>query len=218
MRRNSFFIVGPVCRGKAWKSSRSQGALKTNRNWTRVGLTAACGSRLAHRRDAVKLHGILPAMSDGGKLDLEFMAVAIDEARGAALAEEVPIGAAVVVDGRVIARAGNRTLRDGDPTAHAEMVTLRAAAQEIGNHRLLGATMFVTLEPCAMCAGAMIQARIARLVYGADDPKGGAVRSCFEVLRHPRLNHQVEVTAGVQAEEAATLLRDFFAVRRGAKT
>src|SRR5580692_2269873 len=156
-------------------------------------------------------------MSDGGELDWELMGVALDEARGAALADEVPIGAAVVVDGRVIACAGNRTLRDGDPTAHAEMVALRAAAQEIGNHRLLGATMFVTLEPCAMCAGAMIQARIARVVYGADDPKGGAVRSCFEVLNHPRLNHQVQVTAGILAEESAALLREFFAVRRGAK-
>jgi tRNA(adenine34) deaminase len=156
-------------------------------------------------------------MSDGGELDLELMGLALDEARGAALADEVPIGAAVVVDGRVIARAANRTRRDGDPTAHAEMVVLRAAAQEIGNHRLLGATMFVTLEPCAMCAGAMIQARIARVVYGADDPKGGAVRSCFEVLNHPRLNHQVQVTAGILAEESAALLREFFAVRRGAK-
>lgn len=160
---------------------------------------------------------ILAAMSEGGELDLELMGVALDEARGAALADEVPIGAAVVLDGRVIARAGNRTLRDTDPTAHAEMVALRAATQEIGNHRLLGAIMFVTLEPCAMCAGAMIQARIARVVYGADDPKAGAVRSCFAVLNHPRLNHQVEVTTGVLAEESAALLREFFAARRGKK-
>jgi tRNA(adenine34) deaminase len=165
----------------------------------------------------VKLRGILPAMSHGGELDLELMGVALDEAREAALADEVPIGAAVVVDGRVIARAGNHTLRDGDPTAHAELVALRAAAQEIGNHRLLGATMYVTLEPCAMCAGAMIQARIVRVVYGADDPKGGAVRSCFEVLNHPRLNHQVQVTAGILEEESAALLREFFAARRGIK-
>jgi len=161
---------------------------------------------------------ILPAMSDGGELDLELMGVALDEARQASLADEVPIGAAVVVDGRVIARAGNRTLRDGDPTAHAEMVALRTAAQEIGNHRLLGATIYVTLEPCAMCAGAMIQARVARLVYGADDPKAGAVRSCFEVLNHPRLNHKVDATAGILAEAAAALLREFFAARRGAKS
>lgn len=165
----------------------------------------------------MKLRGILPAMSHGGELDLELMGVALHEAREAALADEVPIGAAVVVDGRVIARAGNRTLRDGDPTAHAELVALRAAAQEIGNHRLLGATMYVTLEPCAMCAGAMIQARIVRVVYGADDPKGGAVRSCFEVLNHPRLNHQVQVTAGILEEESAALLREFFAARRGIK-
>jgi len=156
-------------------------------------------------------------MSDGGELDLELMGVALDEARQAALADEVPIGAAVVVGGRVIARAGNRTLRDGDPTAHAEMVALRAAAQEIGNHRLLGATIYVTLEPCAMCAGAMIQARVARLVYGADDPKAGAVRSCFEVLNHPWLNHQVDATAGILAEASVALLREFFAARRGTK-
>jgi tRNA(adenine34) deaminase len=156
-------------------------------------------------------------MSDGGELDLELMGVALDEARQAALADEVPIGAAVVVGGRVIARAGNRTLRDGDPTAHPEMVALRAAAQEIGNHRLLGATIYVTLEPCAMCAGAMIQARVARLVYGADDPKAGAVRSCFEVLNHPRLNHQVDATAGILAEASVALLREFFAARRGTK-
>ena len=157
------------------------------------------------------------SMSENSELDLELMGVALDQARDAALADEVPIGATVVADGQVIACAGNRTLRDGDPTAHAEMVALRAAAQEIGNHRLLGATMFVTLEPCAMCAGAMIQARIARLVYAADDPKGGAVRSCFEVLSHPRLNHQVEVTAGVMAEASVALLREFFAARRGTK-
>jgi len=198
-------------------SSRSHGALKTNRNVDRF-VKSAVRVSFPCAPDPRNLRVILAAMSDGGELDLELMAVALDEARAAALADEVPIGAAVVLDGRVIARAGNRTLRDGDPTAHAEMVALRAAAKEIGNHRLLGATLFVTLEPCAMCAGAMIQARIARVVYGADDPKGGAVHSCFEVLSHPRLNHQVDVTSGILAEESAALLRDFFGARRGGGT
>ena len=142
------------------------------------------------------------------------MQAALDEARAAAERGEVPVGAVVVVDGRVVARAGNRTIADCDPTAHAEIVTLRKAAAAIGNFRLLGATIYVTIEPCAMCAGAMIQARVARLVYGADDPKAGAVRSCLAVLDHPQLNHRVEVTSGILRDEAATLLRDFFGARR----
>lgn len=142
------------------------------------------------------------------------MEAALEEARLAAERGEVPVGAVVVVEGQIAARAGNRTIADADPTAHAEIVVLREAAAKIGNHRLTGATMYVTIEPCAMCAGAMIQARIARLVYGADDPKGGAVRSCFSILDHPQLNHTVEVTSGVLAEEAANLLKVFFAARR----
>ena len=142
------------------------------------------------------------------------MEAALEEARLAAERGEVPVGAVVVVEGQIAARAGNRTIADSDPTAHAEIIALREAAAKIGNHRLTGATMYVTIEPCAMCAGAMIQARIARLVYGADDPKGGAVRSCFSILDHPQLNHTVEVTSGVLAEEAANLLKVFFAARR----
>lgn len=142
------------------------------------------------------------------------MRMALEQAQRAALAGEVPVGAVIVVQERIIARAANRTLTDCDPTAHAEMVALRAAAQEIGNHRLIGATLYLTLEPCAMCAGAMIQARISRLVYGADDPKGGAVRSCFAVLDHPQLNHMVEITSGVLAEESVAILQAFFAARR----
>jgi len=134
------------------------------------------------------------------------MLVALAEARGAALKGEVPIGAVLVMNGSVVARAGNRTITDRDPTAHAEMIVLREAAKIIGNYRLPGSTLYVTIEPCAMCAGAMIQARIARLVYGADDPKAGAVRSCFSVLDHPQLNHSVEVVAGVLAEESAAIL------------
>jgi tRNA(adenine34) deaminase len=146
--------------------------------------------------------------------DLRFMQAAVEAARAAGEMGEVPVGAVIVLDEAIVARAGNRTIVDCDPTAHAEMVALREAAQTIGNYRLLGATLYVTIEPCAMCAGAMIQARIARLVYGAEDPKGGAVRSCFNVLDSAQLNHRVDVTAGVMAEEAVGLLKDFFAARR----
>ena len=142
------------------------------------------------------------------------METALAEARAAAERGEVPVGAVVVADGRILARAGNRTIADCDPTAHAEVIALREAAKAIGNYRLLGASLYVTIEPCAMCAGAMIQARIARLIYGADDAKAGAIRSCFSVLDHPQLNHRVEVAPGVGAEEAAAVLRDFFAARR----
>ncbi len=153
-------------------------------------------------------------MAETRENDELYMRMALEQAQRAALAGEVPVGAVIVVQERIIARAANRTLTDCDPTAHAEMVALRAAAQEIGNHRLIGATLYLTLEPCAMCAGAMIQARISRLVYGADDPKGGAVRSCFAVLDHPQLNHMVEITSGVLAEESVAILQAFFAARR----
>jgi tRNA(adenine34) deaminase len=153
-------------------------------------------------------------MSANNTDDRHFMQAALDEARAAAERGEVPVGAVVVVDGRIIARAGNRTIADCDPTAHAEIVALREGAAAVANYRLLDATLYVTIEPCAMCAGGMIQARIARLVYGADDPKSGAVSSCFSVLDHPQLNHRVEVTSGVLRDEAAALLREFFAARR----
>jgi tRNA(adenine34) deaminase len=146
--------------------------------------------------------------------DIGFMEQALEEARASAAAGEVPVGAILVHEGKVIARSGNRTIRDCDPTAHSEMVVLREASRVLGNYRLAGTTLYVTVEPCNMCAGAMIQARVPRLVYGCDDPKGGAVRSCFEVLTHPRLNHQVEVTAGVLANECAAILQSFFAARR----
>ncbi|MFZ0213723.1 MAG: tRNA adenosine(34) deaminase TadA [Candidatus Acidiferrales bacterium] len=144
----------------------------------------------------------------------KFMEMALEEARAAARAGEVPVGCVIVQGERVLARAANRTIRDCDPTAHAEMVALRAAAATLGNYRLLGTTLYVTIEPCAMCAGAMLQARVERLVYGADDPKGGAVRSCFAVFEHPGVNHRVEVTAGVRPDEAAALIQEFFAARR----
>jgi tRNA(adenine34) deaminase len=142
------------------------------------------------------------------------MRLALAKAAEAGRLGEVPIGAVIADGEKVIAAAGNQTIGDCDPTAHAEMVALRAAAKETGNYRLGGVTLYVTIEPCAMCAGAMIQARIARLVFGADDPKGGAVTSCFEVLNHPRLNHRVEVMPRVLADEAAAQLKDFFATRR----
>lgn len=146
--------------------------------------------------------------------DNRFMRLALGEAAEAGRRGEVPIGAVIVAADRVISAAGNRTISDCDPTAHAEMVVLRAAAREIGNHRLGAVTLYVTIEPCAMCAGAMIQARIERLVYGAEDPKGGAVTFRFAVLNHPRLNHRVNVTPGVLSEEAAALLKEFFSAKR----
>ncbi len=142
------------------------------------------------------------------------MHLAIEQARSAALRGEVPIGAVVVLDDRILAAAGNRTITDCDPTAHAEIVALREAAQRAGNYRLIGASLYVTIEPCAMCAGALVQARIARLIYGADEAKGGAIRTCMHVLDAPALNHRVEVTPGVLAEESVRLLRAFFVERR----
>ena len=148
-------------------------------------------------------------MTDG-----EALTLALDEARAAAAAGEVPVGAIVVENGVVVGRGQNRVLRDLDPTAHAEIVALREAARAVGNYRLGGCEIFVTLEPCAMCAGAMIHARLGRLVYAAADPKAGAVSSVLEVLNHPRLNHQMLVTSGELAEESGELLRGFFRERR----
>jgi len=142
------------------------------------------------------------------------MSSALAEARLAGEAGEVPIGAVVVRDGTIVARGQNRVLRDLDPTAHAEMVALRAAAAAVGNYRLNGCTLYVTLEPCAMCAGAMIHARIDRLVFAAADPKAGAAGSVLEVLNHPQLNHKMVVELGVLAEKSAELLRSFFRERR----
>ncbi|HEY2544707.1 MAG TPA: tRNA adenosine(34) deaminase TadA [Candidatus Acidoferrum sp.] len=146
--------------------------------------------------------------------DISFMHLALEEARSAAAAGEVPIGALVVHDGKVLARSGNRTIRDCDPTAHAEIIAIREAARVLENYRMPATTLYVTLEPCSMCAGAIVQARIPRLVYGADDAKGGAVRSCFAVLTSSALNHQVEITAGVLDTDCASLLQSFFAARR----
>jgi len=146
--------------------------------------------------------------------DQQAMEAALAEARLAAEAGEVPIGAAVVHNGVIIARGQNRVLRGNDPTAHAELIALRKAAQAVGNYRLAGCTLYVTLEPCAMCAGAMIHARIDKLVFAADDPKAGACGSVLSVLNHPKLNHQMWAERGLFAEESAELLRTFFRERR----
>jgi tRNA(adenine34) deaminase len=146
--------------------------------------------------------------------DSEYMQLAIKQAQAAAVRGEVPIGAVVVLEGHVVGAAGNRTIADCDPTAHAEIVALRAAASAVGNYRLTGGALYVTIEPCAMCAGALVQARIARLIYGADDAKGGAVRTCLQVLDAGALNHRVAVTPGVLADESVALLQSFFAARR----
>ena len=146
--------------------------------------------------------------------DFEYMQLAIEQAQVAALRGEVPIGAVIALEGQILALGSNRTITDCDPTAHAEVVALREAAQKLGNYRLSGATLYVTVEPCAMCAGALVQARISRLVYGADEPKGGAVRTCLRVLDAPMLNHRVEIVSGVLAGESVQLLQSFFAARR----
>jgi tRNA(adenine34) deaminase len=147
--------------------------------------------------------------------DAEWMAVALAEARLAAEAGEVPVGAVVVRNGEVIARASNRTIRDQDATAHAESLAIRAASAALDSWRLEGCTLYVTLEPCAMCAGALVLARVDRVVFGAWDPKAGMAGSVGDVLRHPRLNHRPEVRGGVCEEECGAVLRDFFAARRG---
>ena len=170
------------------------------------------GAASAYSREIAVLFSTAHMNSNAN--DQEFMQAALEAARDAAQSGEVPVGAVVAIEGQIVSRAGNRTITDCDPAGHAEIVALREAAHKIGNYRLLGAALYVTIEPCAMCAGAIIQARIARLVYGADDSKGGAVRSCFSILSNERLNHRVEVTPGVRAEEAAALLSAFFAARR----
>lgn len=142
------------------------------------------------------------------------MQAAIALARDAAAAGDVPVGAVVVHDGRVIGASGNRTLRDQDPTAHAEIVALRQAAAALGSWRLAGCTLYVTLEPCAMCAGALVLARVDRVVFGAWDDKAGMAGSVGDILRHPRLNHRPEVRAGVEGDACGALLREFFAARR----
>ena len=149
-----------------------------------------------------------------GISDLDAMALALAEARRAGEAGEVPVGAVVVIDGEVVAQAGNRRERDSDPTAHAELLALRGAAALTGSWRLEGATLVVSLEPCPMCAGALVGARVARLVYGAANTDNGACGTLYNLCADPRLNHEVAVIHGVEAERAAALLDAFFTTRR----
>ncbi len=142
------------------------------------------------------------------------MALALEEAKRARQAGEVPVGAIVVCDGVISGRGFNQPISANDPTAHAEIVALREAARQQRNYRLTGATMYCTVEPCMMCAGAMIHARIARLVFGTPDPKAGSAGSIYNVLTDPRLNHRVEAVSGIREDDCAALLREFFAERR----
>lgn len=149
--------------------------------------------------------------------DLRFMHLALEEAAAAAKEGEVPIGAVVVCGGEVVSRAHNRREGDADPAAHAEFLAMEEAARALGRWRLSGCTVYVTLEPCLMCAGLMVNARVDRCVYGAPDPKGGALGTLFDVSHDERLNHAFEVTSGVLADEAAEQLRTFFRARRKSK-
>ena len=150
--------------------------------------------------------------------DESYLRAAIDEALAAERDGEVPVGAVVVFEGAIVGRGNNRVLRDSDPTAHAEIVALRAAGQALGNYRLENCTLYVTLEPCAMCAGAILHARIKRLVYAAADPKAGACGSVLSVMNHPQLNHKAEVEAGLLADECGALLTNFFRARRQSRS
>jgi tRNA(adenine34) deaminase len=148
--------------------------------------------------------------------DRSLMQQAIAEATAAGAMEEVPVGCVVLhrPSGRIIGRGHNRRNADADPTAHAEMLALRDAAAALGHWRLMDCTLAVTLEPCPMCAGAMVNARVGRLIYGCDDPKAGAVRTLFQLCDDPRLNHRVEIAGGILADSCSRLLRDFFKVQR----
>lgn len=146
--------------------------------------------------------------------DHDFMQIALDLAQLAGAAGEVPVGAIVVKDGEIIGRGSNAPITTHDPTAHAEIRAMRDAAQHLGNYRLVGCTLYVTLEPCAMCTGAIQHARIAKLIYGASDPKTGACGSVVNLMAEPKLNHHTEISGGVLAAECGTLLSSFFSARR----
>ncbi|MDK9725271.1 MAG: tRNA adenosine(34) deaminase TadA [Sterolibacteriaceae bacterium MAG5] len=156
-------------------------------------------------------------MNSNTDADQDFMAAAIELARAAGAAGEVPVGAVVVLDGEIVGRGYNQPIGRADPTAHAEVMALRDAAARIGNYRLPGASLYVTLEPCIMCAGAIMHARVARVVFGARDPKTGAAGSVVDLFAEDRLNHHADIQGGVRAEECGALLSSFFAARR-AKT
>jgi tRNA(adenine34) deaminase len=153
-------------------------------------------------------------LQDQNEIDQFFMGFALEEARQACEADEVPIGAIVVIDKQIVGRGHNHPIGLQDPTAHAEIIALRNAAKTIGNYRLTGATIYVILEPCAMCAGAIVHSRIRRLVYGAADLRAGGVETLFQICTNSSLNHQVDVTSGVLADEARKLMQAFFQERR----
>ena len=150
--------------------------------------------------------------------DLQYMSRALELARFAEANGEVPVGAVIVKENQIIGEGWNQPITTHDPSAHAEMLAMRAAAKSLGNYRLLDTTLYVTLEPCAMCAGAMVHARIKRLVYAATDPRAGAAGTLFNIVQHDALNHRVEVTGGVLEEECAAVLRNFFRTRRSSKS
>jgi tRNA(adenine34) deaminase len=181
------------------RSSRRPGIL--TRNWVSAGWVQPSNST----------YNRLVSAANSDEL---WMEEALREAQRALAAGEVPVGAVVVCGGKIVGRGCNRNLLDCDPTAHAEMVALRQAAKTVGNHRLLGCEIYTTIEPCPMCAGAIIHGRLRRLVYGADDPKAGAFRSALPVINHPALNHRLEVETGVLGGRCAELLQAFFRGRR----
>ncbi|HXZ39538.1 MAG TPA: tRNA adenosine(34) deaminase TadA [Terriglobales bacterium] len=167
-------------------------------------------------RGSARYNDLRAHMSSRGTTSTDelWMEEAIRAAQRALEMDEVPVGALVICEGKVVGRGRNRNLADSDPTAHAEIIALREAGKNVGNHRLGDCELFVTIEPCAMCAGAMVHARLKRLVYGADDPKAGAVYSVLQVLNHPGLNHRMEVRGGVLGGKCAELLQEFFRSRR----
>lgn len=173
--------------------------------------TAAADPEIENKRTNTVVNKLSPGQPHPDEI---WMEEALRCAQRALEAGEVPVGAIVVSGGRIVGRGWNRSLTDSDPAAHAEIIALREAGATVGNHRLEACEVFVTIEPCAMCAGALVHARIRRLVYGADDPKAGAVHSVMRVLNHPQLNHQIEVRSGVLAGRTAEVLQSFFKSRR----
>lgn len=162
-------------------------------------------------------NGSAPTSLQTAETDANFMKLAINLAKDAAERGEVPVGAVVVLDGEIVAQASNGKETSQLPTDHAELKAIEAAAQKLGRWRLSDCELYVTLEPCAMCAGAIVQARVRRLIYGARDPKAGAVESLFQIVTDPRLNHRAQVTAGVLTEDCSSLLTEFFRRRRSEK-
>jgi tRNA(adenine34) deaminase len=192
--------------------SNTPGMLPTPRRRTKVAIAGRRGQDSLRGHDNKFMS--TPDLLEQSQLDTSFMSRALELARTAEAAGEVPVGAVIVKDGAVIAEGWNRPISTHDPSAHAEMIAMRAAAQTLRNYRLLDTTLYVTLEPCAMCAGAMVHARVKRLVFAATDPRAGAVGSIFNIAQHAALNHRLEVHSGVMAEECAVELRKFFAARR----